>query len=208
MSLSDTPLDQFLADLASAEPVPGGGSVAALAGALAASLLSMVCRLTIGKKGYEGVEAEMQSLLARVTRLESSLRDLMQADIDAYAGVMHAYQRPKSTETERASRALAVQGALEHASEVPLAIARQCLEVILLARAVADKGNKNAASDAGVGVLMAQAGLRGALLNVNINLGSIKNQEFVRSYREQASQFASRADREAGAILAIVEGRL
>src|ERR671924_11753 len=104
MTIALQPLASFLDQVASAEPVPGGGSVAALSGALGASLVSMVCRLTIDKKGYESVSDEIQSILPRAEKLEHELRDLMQADNDAYARVMDAYKLPKSTDAEKVAR--------------------------------------------------------------------------------------------------------
>jgi formiminotetrahydrofolate cyclodeaminase len=206
--LSTMPLDEFLDQLGSSEPAPGGGSAAALGGALAAALLSMVCRLTIGKKGYESVEPEMHQLLARIEPLGRELRNLMQADIDAYNGVMNAYKLPKLTDEEKQTRTRAVQAALKHASEVPLRVAELCAALIDLARPIAEKGNRNAISDAGVGVLMAEAGLRGAALNVSINLASIQDQPFVNDHRRRLAQLLAPAAQQEQEIIATVEGRL
>jgi formiminotetrahydrofolate cyclodeaminase len=192
--LAAKPLQHFLDKLASAEPVPGGGSVAALAGSLAAALVAMVCRLTIGKKGYEAVTAEMQTILPRAESLQQELRDLMQADIDAYARVMDGYQLPKETATEKTVRAQAIQDALKHATEVPLRVAEYCSDVLDLARVVAEKGNPSAASDGAVGALMAEAGLRGAAFNVSINLASIKDEACVQEHRTRANELVVRAE--------------
>lgn len=208
MSFSEKSLQTFLDQVASAEPAPGGGSVAALSGALGASLVAMVCRLTIGKKGYEMVSAEMESILPRAEQLQRDLRDLMQADTDAYARVMDAYQLPKQTDAEKSTRTRAIQDALKHASDVPLRVAELCVQVLELARPVAEKGNKNAASDGGVGALMAEAGLRGAALNVSINLGAITDELFVRRHRERVQKLLVEADQRKREILQIVEGRM
>ncbi len=208
MAFSDKSLQSFLDEVASAEPTPGGGSVAALSGALGASLVAMVCRLTIGKKGYETVSAEMQTLLPRAEALQRELRDLMQADTDAYARVMDAYQLPKQTDAEKAARTRAIQDALKHASDVPLRVAELCSQVLELARPVAEKGNKNAASDGGVGALMAEAGLRGAALNVSINLGAIQDETFGREHRARVQQLLAEAEQRKNEILKIVESRL
>jgi len=208
MSLASKPLQAFLAELASADPVPGGGSVAALGGALAASLVTMVCRLTLGKKGYEAVSTELEVILPRAETLQQELRDLMQADIDAYARVMDAYKLPKQTDAEKTARAQAVQDALKGASDVPLRVAERCGDVLALARIVAEKGNRNAASDAGVGALMAEAGLRGAALNVSINLGAIKDEAYVRERRARVAELIGPADRNKHAILRTLEGRM
>ncbi len=207
-ALADKPVQTLLDELASAEPIPGGGSVAALSGALAASLVAMVCRLTIGKKGYEAVSGEMQAILPLAESLEGDLRELMQADIDAYARVMDAYKLPKSTPEEQAHRTHAVQDALKHASEVPLQVAQACAGVLELARPVAEKGNKNAASDAAVGALMAESGLRGAAFNVSINLAAIRDQDYVKAHHARAAELVARGGQAKAQILRIVEGRM
>jgi len=208
MAFSDKTLQAFLDEVASAEPAPGGGSVAALSGALGASLVAMVCRLTIGKKGYEAVSAEMQTILPRAEALQRELRDLMQADTDAYARVMDAYKLPKQTDAEKAARTRAIQDALKHASDIPLRVAELCAQVLELARPVAEKGNKNAASDGGVGALMAEAGLRGAAFNVSINLGAINDEAFVREHRARVQQLLADAEQRKNEIMKIVESRL
>ncbi len=207
-TLPEKSLQQFLDELASAAPVPGGGSVAALSGALGASLLAMVCRLTIGKKGYEAVQSEMQTLLERAESLNQSLRDAMQSDIDAYARVMQAYGLPKTTESEQALRRESIQSALKHASEVPLRVAEMCSQVLDLAELVAAKGNKNAASDGGVGAVMAEAGLRSAALNVSINLAGIKDVVFVAKHRTRISDLIASAVERKRQVLQTVEKRL
>jgi methenyltetrahydrofolate cyclohydrolase len=208
MSLAAKPLSDFMAELASAEPVPGGGSVAALGGALGASLVAMVCRLTIDKKGYESVRTELELILPRAESLQYELRELMQADIQAYARVMDAYQMAKSTEAEKTARQRAVEVALKHASDVPLTVAERCADVLALIQMVAAKGNKNAASDAGVGALMAEAGLRGAALNVSINLGSIKDEAYVNEKRSRAAELVVAGEEFRKATLLIVQGRM
>ncbi len=208
MTFASQPLATFLEHVASVEPAPGGGSVAALSGALAASLVAMVCRLTIGKKGYESVSAEMQAILPRAEKLQHELSDMMQADTDAYARVMQAYQLPKTTDAEKVARTQAIQVALKHASDVPLDVAEHCAQVLELTRTVAAKGNKNAASDGGVGALMAEAGLRGAALNVSINLGAINDENFVRGHRERVTKLVADAKVTKDEILKTVEDRL
>ncbi len=207
-TLPDKSLKQFLDELASAAPVPGGGSVAALSGALAASLVAMVCSLTIGKQGYEPVQAEMQTILERAISLDRALREQMQADIDAYARVLNAYALPKTTETDKAIRSETIQAALKHATEVPRHVAELCSEVLELAQPVAARGNKNAASDAGVGALMAEAGLRGAGLNVSINLAGIKDAAFVSRHRTHVTQLVASGEQRRRQVLETVEKRL
>ena len=208
MTFASQPLQTFLDQLCSAEPVPGGGSVAALSGALGASLVAMVCRLTIGKKGYEAVGAEMQTILPRAEKLQTELRDLMQADTDAYARVMDAYKLPKNSDAEKTTRAQAIQAALKNASDIPLHVAELCAQILELARPIAARGNKNAASDGGVGALMAEAGLRGAAFNVSINLGSITDQAYIADRRARVEQLTRAAEQTKREILATVASRL
>ncbi len=196
MTFAEKPLQTLLDELASAEPAPGGGTVAALSGALGAALVAMVCRLTIGKKGYEAVSAEMETILPRADALRRELADSMQADTDAYTRVMAAYGLPKTSDAEKAARARAIQAALQHASDVPLRVADACAQVLDLARVVAAKGNKNAASDGGVGALMAEAGLRGAAFNVMINLSSIKDEAFVQDRRARVARLLADVERD------------
>jgi methenyltetrahydrofolate cyclohydrolase len=207
MSFASDSVQTFLDQLASDQPVPGGGTVAALSGSLGASLVAMVCRLTIGRKGYEAVHAEMQAILMSAEKLQNELRDLMQTDSDAYARVMEAYKLPRSTDAEKIARTQAIQDALKHAADVPLQVAELCIQVLELARPIAEKGNQNAASDGGVGALMAEAGLRGAVFNVMINLGAIQDQAFIQDRHARATQLVAQAERGKQEILAIVEGR-
>ncbi|MCL4394814.1 MAG: cyclodeaminase/cyclohydrolase family protein [Chloroflexi bacterium] len=208
MPLATKPLSEFLAELASVEPIPGGGSVAALGGALGASLVAMVCRLTIGRKGYEAAFAELEQILPRADALQVELRDYMQVDVDAYGRVMEAYRLPKDTEDQRTERTRAVQEALKHASDVPLHVAESCAEVLSLARVAVEKGNKNAASDAGVGALMAEAGLRGAAFNVSINLAAIKDAEYVADRQARVARLIQAADQSHRETLGVVQKRM
>jgi formiminotetrahydrofolate cyclodeaminase len=183
VKLTDKPVTNFLDELASNAPAPGGGSVAALSGALGAALVSMVCNLTLGKKGYEDVQDDIQDLLARSEALRLKLAGLLEEDVKAYTGYSKAAKMPRETEEEKEARAVAMQAALEVATDVPLSIAGAAVEVMDLCMPAAEKGNKWAVSDAGVAVLMAEAALRSAALNVLINLGTVKNQEFVANRR-------------------------
>ncbi len=169
----------FVDALASKEPVPGGGSTAALGGSLAAALVSMVCNLTIGKKGYESVNAPMGDILLKTETLRRELLDLLESDTQVYAKVMAAYRQPRKTLEEQQAREAAIQDALKEAAEVPMSIAEHCARVVDLAMPAAEMGNTWAVSDAGVGVLMAEACMHAALLNVSINLSSIRDQAYV-----------------------------
>jgi len=183
--LTDKPVSRFLDALASSAPAPGGGSVAALSGALGAALVSMVCNLTVGKKKYADVEQDIKAILEKSESLRHKLADLLQADVQAYTAVSQAMKMPRATEEEKVARAETLQKALKGATEVPLQIAEACVEVIALCQPAAEKGNKNAVSDAGVAILMAEAGLRSAALNILINLGWIEDQRFTAEKQRQ-----------------------
>lgn len=177
--IKDKSIQLFLDELASKAPTPGGGSAAAIMGAMGAALLGMVCNLTVGKKNYEAVEAEMRTTLEAAENLRAHLTDMIRADVDAFDQVMGAYGLPKETDIEKQARSQAIQAALKAATEVPLECARACAEVIVLSHTVAEKGNRNVISDAGVAVLAAYAGLRSAALNVHVNVASINDEVFV-----------------------------
>ena len=183
MKLTEKSVSNFLDELASNAPAPGGGSVAALSGALGAALVSMVCNLTLGKKGYEDVQDDIKDLLAQSEGLRKKLSDLLEADVAAYTGYSKAAKMPRATEEEKAERSKAMLAALKVATDVPLSIAEAAVKVMDLCMPAAEKGNKWAVSDAGVAVLMAEAALRSAALNVLINLGTLKDEEFVNDRR-------------------------
>lgn len=183
--IKDKPVQIFLDELASKASTPGGGGAAAIMGAMAAALVSMVANFTVGKKNYAAVDAEMQELLAASEQLRQQLTDMIKADVDVFDQVMAAYGMPKETDDDKASRSQAIQSALKEATDVPLACAKLCADVIKLCRPMAEKGNTNVISDAGVAVLAANAALRSAALNVYINIGGIKDEEFANDRRQQ-----------------------
>lgn len=163
----------FIASVASSAPVPGGGSVAAHVGALAGALAQMVAGLTAGKKKYVAVDAEMRALAEAANALKAQLAALVKTDADAYAMVSGAYKLPKEAPDQQTARDAAIQAALMHAAAVPLDTARAAAAVAALAATCAEKGNTNAASDAGVAALLAEAACRGAAYNVRINVASM-----------------------------------
>jgi formiminotetrahydrofolate cyclodeaminase len=183
VKLTDKPVSNFLDELASNAPAPGGGSVAALSGALGAALVSMVCNLTLNKKGYEEVQDDIRDLLAQSEALRKELSDLLEADVAAYTGYSKAAKMPRETDEEKTERSKSMLAALKVATDVPLSIAEAAVKVMDLCMPAAEKGNKWAVSDAGVAVLMAEAALRSAALNVLINLGTLKDEEFVKDRR-------------------------
>jgi formiminotetrahydrofolate cyclodeaminase len=183
VKLTNKPVTNFLDELASNAPAPGGGSVAALGGALGAALVSMVCNLTLGKKGYEAVQSDIEDLLAQSEALRAELTNLLEEDVAVYTAYSLAAKLPRSTDEEKAERTKAVQAALKNATMVPMRIAETAVKVMDLCMTTAEKGNKWAVSDAGVAVLMAEAALRSAALNVLINLSTIKDEAFVAEKR-------------------------
>lgn len=177
--LKDKQVSGFLDDLASNSPAPGGGSVAALAGALGAALATMVCNLTIGKKKYADVETEMKSIVQKSEELRAKFTSLIDLDTEAFNKVMEAYGLPKETESQRALRTAAIQESTKEATMVPLRVMRHVIDALALTKLVAEKGNSNSVSDAGVSALMLHAACEGAALNVQINLSAITDTEFV-----------------------------
>lgn len=194
MMLNDLPIRTFLDELASSEPAPGGGATAALNGAQGAALVSMVCNLTIGRKKYAEVEAEMQDVLVRSEPLRAQLTELIHEDSIAFDGVMAAYRMPKATPEEKAARSAAIQEGLKQATYVPLRTLEACVAVLELAPTVIEKGNPNVASDGGAGVLAAHAGMMTAALNVRINLNAIKDEVFVAESEALMDDLLARGD--------------
>lgn len=186
---SDKPLAQFLDDLASSAPAPGGGSVAALSGALGAALISMVCNLTIGKDKYKDVEADIKEILSQSEKLRRELLELLEADTQLYGKVIAAYRLPKNTDEEKAVRLKAIDAALKEATRVPMQIAERCSKIVDLCVPAVQKGNVGAISDVGVAVIQAEAGLVGASLNVKINLGQIKDAQFVQRAADELAGY-------------------
>ncbi len=172
-------IEEFSRVLGSSAPAPGGGSVAALSGALGANLVSMVCNLSIGKNEYKDFEDVLKKILDKSQFLAKSLLERVDLDTEAFNSVMAAYKMPKETEEEKNKRVEAIQAGYKKAVQSPLAIAVECLEVLRIAEQLLGKFNTNALSDLGVGVRQAHAGLEGAVMNVKINLPSIKDQQFV-----------------------------
>jgi methenyltetrahydrofolate cyclohydrolase len=207
-TLVNQDIKTFLDELASNSPAPGGGSVAALSGALGAALSSMVCNLTKGKKGYESVQDEIAELLEKSEDLRRELTELIDKDTQAFNEVMNALKMPKDTEEQKEQRRNALQTAFKYAAEVPLETARKCIQVLDVARIVAQKGNKNSISDAAVSAVTAQTGVQSAVLNVRINLSSIKDAEYVQQISIEVDEFLKDAAKKSAEILGFVEKNL
>jgi glutamate formiminotransferase/formiminotetrahydrofolate cyclodeaminase len=177
--LASMKIKEFLSELASKSPAPGGGSVAALSGALGAALSSMVANLTIGKDKYIEFEGDMKEVLKKSENLRKKLTDLIDKDTESFNDVIAAFKMPKETDNQKSKRSNAIQQGYKTASKIPLETAKTCMQILDVAKIVAEKGNKNSITDAGVSALMAQSGVESAILNVKINLGSIKDKSFV-----------------------------
>jgi methenyltetrahydrofolate cyclohydrolase len=171
-------LETFLDRLASSDPTPGGGSAAAIMGAMGAALVSMVCNVSIGKKGLEAAAAELDAVRAEAERLRTHLTALIAEDVSVFDALMSAYRRPKASDEEKTQRAAGIQDCLRRATEVPLECGRACAAVIGLAQRSADLGFRGVISDAGVGALAAHTALRSAALNVYINVPTLKDRGF------------------------------
>ena len=191
MKLEDLSIREFLAKTASGSPVPGGGSVAALSAAIAASLAEMVANLTIGKKGFEAKEEQMNDIVETAAEYRNKLIKDIERDADSYNDVLTAFRLPKGNEQEEKIRKQAVQDAFKKASLVPLDVARNAFKIIELAEKVVKHGNKNAVTDGAVAVMMARTAVLSALYNVKINLSSIKNVDFVERIRKDITSLES-----------------
>ena len=206
--IKQSAIDTFLDDLASSSATPGGGSAAAIIGAMGAALASMVCNLTIGKKKYADVEEEMNALLSRAEALRAKLTGMIEDDVKAFDAVMAAYGMPKETDAEKEKRTEAIQAALKIATDVPLRCCHAAREVIDVASAVAAKGNLGVISDAGVAVLAAYAALRSAALNVYTNAKIITDKAFADAKLKELEALLQGAERTTEAAYELVKGKL
>lgn len=203
-----TSIDAFLDRLASREATPGGGSAAAIMGAMGAALVSMVCNVSFGKKGCESAEAELRQLLAECESLRKRLADMVALDIRAFDGLLAAYRQPKSTEEEKAKRSVAIQTNLKRATEVPLDCVRTCASVIRFAHRASELGYREVVSDGGVGVLAAHAAARSAALNVFINAPALKDRAFADAAVAEVERLLTDCAVQAEAVYQLVRGRL
>jgi len=198
-------LDDFVADLAGPDPVPGGGSVSALAGQLAAALAEMVAGLTVGRPRYAEAHDEMTALAVTAHSLRARLGALVQDDADAYAAVSDAYRLPKD---DADGRNAVIQAALVLAADVPLETARLCRDVAALALACASRGNANAITDSGVAALLAEAACRGAAYNVRINASSITDPTRAAALLDEVATLVAETQQSVAAATARVESTI
>jgi len=194
---TDQPLQDYLHALASEDSTPGGGSAAALSGAMGAALASMVCRLTLGKEAYAGVRQEIEELLRRAENLRSRFQQLFQEDIEAYGRLAASYKLPRETSEERTVRGSAIQEQLVEAALVPLEVAERAAELVQCCQRIAEIGNAAVLSDVAIGAILASGAGEGAALLVRFNLRAMKNDELVAGLGKRLS----------GALALISEGR-
>jgi methenyltetrahydrofolate cyclohydrolase len=206
--IKQSAVETFLDELASQSATPGGGSAAAIIGAMGAALVAMVCNLTIGKKKYAEVEDEMRALLEKAEALRHRLTGMIEDDVKAFDAVMGAYGMAKETDAEKAARGGAIQEALKQATEVPLRCCHAAREVIDLAAVASAKGNLNVISDAGVAVLAAYAALRSAALNVYTNAKLISDKNFAEAKVKELETLLSGAEGATEKAYELVKGKL
>ena len=206
--IKDTAVEPFLDALASQTATPGGGSAAAIIGAMGAALVSMVCNLTIGKKKYADVEDEMKHVLGKAESLRRRLTSMIEDDVQAFDKVMAAYGMPKETDADKARRDDAIQVSLKLATDVPMRCCHAAREVIDLAGIASDKGNLNVISDAGVAVLAGYAALRSAALNVFTNARMINDRAFADAKLEELHELLAGAERATENAYDVVKGKL
>ncbi|MEA4902472.1 cyclodeaminase/cyclohydrolase family protein [Desulfitobacterium sp.] len=199
---------EFLAQGASSAPTPGGGSVSAYVGALAASMVCMVANLTVGKEKYKDVEPQVQEILAQGQRLLEDLKKGLSRDITEFSKFMAVLKLPKDTAEQKAAREEKRQAVLVSATNTPISIAQNCFAVLKLAQELAPIGNKGAISDVGVAAYLAESALKAAMFSVDINLPQVKNGD----YQSQVKAERERLFKEAGKIkeetVQVVQSRL
>ena len=208
MGLNNIGCDEFVEVLASKAPVPGGGGASALVGAVGTALGNMVGSLTVGKKKYADVEAEMIELKAKADKLQAELLELIQKDADLFEPLSKVYGMPNDTPEQIAKKAEVMEVALKDACSVPMTIMEKCCEAIELQKTFAEKGSTLAISDAGVGVEFCKAALRGASLNVFINTKSMTNREYAKEVNKKAEDMLAKYTKMADEIFESVLQRL
>jgi len=199
MTLVDLSVRDILTAFSSPDPTPGGGSASALASAVGASLLTMVASLPKTRSGSDAERGSLAAVMPALTEVRAQLADAIDADTAAYDGVVAAYKLAKSTDEEKSARSAAIQRALRTATDVPLTIMRLSARALDAGGVVAAHGNRSATSDIGVAIALLRAGLEGARLNVDINVGSIKDAEYTARVAEEVERLAAEAAASAAA---------
>ena len=193
MKLAELKTAGFVDLLASDAPAPGGGSAAALEGALGAALTAMVCGLTVGKKKYAEFQELAEEAQKKATDLKARFVDVMDRDTEAFNVVSAAFGMPKATDEEKAARSAAIQKGLEGCTKTPFEMMELAVETLELTASILGKSNDSAASDLGVSALSLRAAIQGAWLNVLINIGSLKNKELAEDYRAKGEALLAKA---------------
>ena len=193
MKLAELKTSEFVDLLASDAPAPGGGSAAALEGALGAALTAMVCGLTVGKKKYAEFQELAESAQAKATDLKARFVDVMDRDTEAFNVVSAAFGMPKATDEEKAARSAAIQKGLEGCTKTPFEMMELAVETLELTASILGKSNDSAASDLGVSALSLRAAIQGAWLNVLINIGSLKDTALAEDYRAKGEALLAKA---------------
>ena len=202
--LIEMKLNAFLDRTASSDPVPGGGSISALAGASAAGLVEMVANITAGGKGLEATKTEMKEISGKAAAFRERLSECIDRDSKAYSQVISSFKMPKNNDAQAKTRTRAIQAALKLAAEVPLWVASETLKLMTLAEIVLQKGNSNAVTDGLVAVMMARTAILGALCNVKINLKSITDTSYVSKLSAQVREMETIAMKKEKDLLALV----
>lgn len=198
--LKDMTVKEFIYETASDSPAPGGGSIAALSAASAAALIEMVANLTLIKKGYEDVKEEMEEIKKVSSEYKEKFINYIDEDSDSFNKIMAAFKMPKETEEQKKERSKVIQEGFKGAATVPLNVAKDAFALLPLAEKVVVKGNQNAITDGAVAAMSARTAVLSALYNVKINLGSIKDEEFVADLKKQVAELEAKVNDEEKAI--------
>lgn len=199
---------EIVEEAASSSPTPGGGNVSAMVACMGNAMVSMVANLTSGKEKYAEYQSQVDELLAKSKDIMTRLEDLVDADMQVFGKFMAAIKMPKDTDEDKKARSAAMEEASKTASDVPLEIAATCVEILEIAVSLAAYGNKSAISDVGVGAYIAEASMEGALLSVDINLGGIKDQEYVKMATEKRDNLRAKARELREKSVAVVKVRM
>ncbi|HOM63485.1 MAG TPA: cyclodeaminase/cyclohydrolase family protein [Dysgonamonadaceae bacterium] len=208
MNLQDLTLKQFLEKTANNEPVPGGGSISALHGAVAAALTEMLANITIGKKNYSAVEETMKLNATKASALRTEFLTDIDRDAEAYNLVFQAFRLPKDTDEQKVLRSEKIQEATKVAAMVPMEVAERAFELLDLIGETTRKGNKNAITDGCVAMMTCRTAVLGALLNVRINLASIKDERFVKELSEKCNRIEKETLRKEQELTELVRGEV
>ena len=205
--ITDSTIEKFLDELASAAPTPGGGSAAAIMGAMGAALVAMVCNLTIGKKGYEQHDAEMRDVLGECEALRVQLTAMVADDVAAFDALMAGYKLPKASDEEKAARSAAIQKATVGAAEPPIQVGRVAMRIVALADEMVEPANPNVLSDVGVAAATARAALSGSITNITVNAAFLTDDDVSRGLLDRVGEL-ERAMEQADDVAARIVERL